>query len=198
MRSSVHLASSTVRPRERSCSHATAVAHTCSAAPGTTPMRLRARSVLRRPQASSVPGRSGRSGSAASCTGSRRASPSSPPSAAFGLESTEVAELGIETREEGGVTVIALTGEFDLAGVHKFQAELAGVEADAPNVLLVDLGGLQFMDSSGLRALVMADHRAKAAGRRLAIVPGPPVVRRVFEITQLDDRLDLVENAAAL
>jgi anti-sigma B factor antagonist len=64
--------------------------------------------------------------------------------------------------------------------------------------LLVDLSGLHFMDSSGLRALVMADQRAKKAGRRLAIVPGPPAVRRVFEITQLEGRLDLIENASSL
>jgi anti-anti-sigma regulatory factor len=49
-----------------------------------------------------------------------------------------------------------------------------------------------------LRALVMADHRARRAQRRLAIVPGPPAVRRVFEITQLDGRLDLVESASAV
>jgi anti-anti-sigma factor len=54
------------------------------------------------------------------------------------------------------------------------------------------------MDSSGLRALVMADQRARDAGRRLAIVPGAPAIRRVFEITQLHDRLDLVENASSL
>jgi anti-sigma B factor antagonist len=109
-----------------------------------------------------------------------------------------VADLEIETREEGRATVIALSGEFDLAGVQMFEAALGKLEAAAPEVLLVDLGGLQFMDSSGLRALVMAHERAKKAGRRLAIVPGPPGVRRVFEITQLDARLDFVESAAEL
>jgi anti-anti-sigma regulatory factor len=44
----------------------------------------------------------------------------------------------------------------------------------------------------------MADQRARKAQRRLAIVPGPPTVRRVFEITALDERLDLVESASAL
>lgn len=109
-----------------------------------------------------------------------------------------MAELGIETRDEAGVSVIELTGEFDLAGVHKFELALGKVEAESPSVVLVDLSGLDFMDSSGLRALVMADQRAKQAGRRFAIVPGPPAVRRVFEITQLDDRLDLVESVSAL
>jgi anti-sigma B factor antagonist len=108
-----------------------------------------------------------------------------------------VAELRTETREEGSATVLALFGEFDLAGIQQFEAELGKLEAGA-KVLVVDLSGLDFMDSSGLRALVMADQRAAKQGRRLAIVPGPPAVRRVFEITQLDSRLDLVESAAAL
>ena len=109
-----------------------------------------------------------------------------------------MADLLIETRDEDGLPVVALSGEFDLAGVQAFETELKKLESDAADVLLVDLSGLDFMDSSGLRALVMADQRATKSGRRLAIVPGPPSVRRVFEITQLDDRLDLVESASSL
>jgi anti-anti-sigma factor len=109
-----------------------------------------------------------------------------------------VAELGIETRAQGGVTVVALTGEFDLAGVQKFDDALKKLEADDPSVLVVDLNNLRFMDSSGLRALVMADNRARRAERRFAIVPGPHVVRRVFEITQLEDRLDLIEDPSSV
>lgn len=109
-----------------------------------------------------------------------------------------MADLVIDAREESGVSVLVLSGEFDLAGVQAFEADLAKLESAAADVILVDLAGLEFMDSSGLRALVMADQRAKKAGRRLAIVPGPPPVRRVFEITQLDDRLDLVESASSL
>ena len=109
-----------------------------------------------------------------------------------------MAELRIETREERQAAVLALFGEFDLAGIQQFETEIGKLESGEAKVLVVDLSGLDFMDSSGLRALVMADQRAAKDGRRLAIVPGPPAVRRVFEITQLDSRLDLVESAAAL
>jgi anti-sigma B factor antagonist len=109
-----------------------------------------------------------------------------------------VTDLRIEARSEGDVATLELAGEFDLAGVPKFEADLGELEAAGADVLVVDLSGLEFMDSSGLRALVMADQRARKAGRRLAIVPGPPAVRRVFEITQLDGRLDLVESSSAL
>jgi anti-anti-sigma factor len=82
-------------------------------------------------------------------------------------------DLEIDTYKDGGVVQLALTGEFDLTG-------------------------LRFMDSSGLRALVTADDRARKQQRRLAIVPGPPEVRRVFEITKLDTRLDLIDDASAV
>ena len=109
-----------------------------------------------------------------------------------------MAELRTENHEEGSATVLSLFGEFDLAGIQQFETALGKLEAGSADVIVVDLSGLDFMDSSGLRALVMADQRASKQGRRLAIVPGPPAVRRVFEITQLDGRLDLVESAASL
>lgn len=105
-----------------------------------------------------------------------------------------MAELGIQTRSEGGMARVVLTGEFDLAGVQRFDAALARVEESRPETIVVDLSPVVFMDSSGLRALVTAHDRAKRAGRRLAIVPGPPQVRRVFEITQLEGHLDLVDD----
>jgi anti-sigma B factor antagonist len=107
-----------------------------------------------------------------------------------------VADLAIETRTDDGRVTLVLSGEFDMASVPRFEDELAAVEAGAPATIVVDLDRLQFMDSSGLRALVAADDRARHAGRRLAIVPGPPQIRRVFEITHLHERLDLVDDAA--
>lgn len=107
-----------------------------------------------------------------------------------------MADFAIETRTDGGVTHMALRGEFDLATVPAFEEALRKLEADRPATLVIDLGELTFMDSSGLRALVMADERARERQARLAIVPGPPSVRRVFEITKLDERLDLVDDPA--
>lgn len=107
-------------------------------------------------------------------------------------------DFRIEARDAHGVSQVVLAGEFDLAGIQQFDTVMAEVESKNPDAIVIDLSALSFMDSSGLRALVMADHRARDAGRRLAIVPGPPPVRRVFEITQLDDRLDLIESPSAL
>jgi anti-sigma B factor antagonist len=109
-----------------------------------------------------------------------------------------VPQLRVETHTDGPALRVAIAGELDLAAIPAFEEELRRVEADRPDVLVLDMTLLTFMDSSGLRALVMADDRARTQGRRLAIVPGPPQVRRVFEITKLDERLDLVDDPSAV
>jgi anti-anti-sigma factor len=103
-----------------------------------------------------------------------------------------VTELAIDVQADGDSARMILSGEFDLAGIETFRRAVA--ELDSMKTIVVDLNQVEFMDSSGLRALVIAHDRAKAAQRRLAIIPGPPHVRRVFEITQLDGRVDLIEG----
>lgn len=107
-------------------------------------------------------------------------------------------DLAIDVRRDDSVVHLGLTGEFDLAGLPAFESAIAAVEEDEPATIVIDLSALTFMDSSGLRALVTADERARTAQRRLAIVAGPPTIRRVFEITKLDAYLDLVEDAASV
>ena len=109
-----------------------------------------------------------------------------------------VSDFQVEMQSGQGTARIRLVGELDLAAVPTFEDHLRRVEADRPQAIVLDLNDLTFMDSSGLRAIVMADERARAHRRRLAIVPGPPPVRRVFEITQLDQRLELVDDPSAV
>lgn len=103
--------------------------------------------------------------------------------------------LDFETREETAQTSIALRGELDLSTTDKVERELARVEAAGPGVLVLDLSGLTFLDSTGLRLIVGADQRARATGRRLLVVKGPAAVHRVFSITKLDERLEMVDEA---
>jgi anti-sigma B factor antagonist len=58
----------------------------------------------------------------------------------------------------------------------------------------VDLSKLTFLDSTGLRCIVTADERARAEGRRIVIVRGPDAVQRVFAITRLEERLEMVDD----
>jgi anti-sigma B factor antagonist len=108
-----------------------------------------------------------------------------------------VAELDFETTRNGTVAVIAPTGELDLSGAAVLEAELERLAEDpAVAAVVLDLRGLEFMDSSGLRLVVVADRRAREAGRRFALVRGVETVHRVFELTRMSDRLDFVSDPA--
>ena len=93
---------------------------------------------------------------------------------------------------------VSLRGELDLSTVGKVDDELQRWEAPNSRVLLLDLSKLTFLDSTGLRCVVRADERAREEGRRLVVVKGPEAVQRVFEITRLQDRLELVDDASSV
>jgi anti-sigma B factor antagonist len=110
-----------------------------------------------------------------------------------------VPTLDFQTTTDGTVAVIAATGELDLSGATDLEAELQRLTEDPDfGTLVLDLSRLEFMDSSGLRTIVLADMRAREAGRRFALVRGPETVHRVFEITRMSDRLDFIDSLEEL
>jgi anti-sigma B factor antagonist len=105
-----------------------------------------------------------------------------------------VANLSLETSVAEQAVVIALRGELDLAGAAALEQELARLEDEPATTVLLDLRGVSFMDSSGLRVIAVASQRTQDLGRRLALLPGPGQVMRVFEITRMRERLDFVDR----
>ena len=107
-----------------------------------------------------------------------------------------MALLELNTEREGDRVRLVLSGELDISSAPQLEGALERVEAEGPEELVLDLRGLQFMDSTGLRTVVSADQRARDAGRRLAIVRGPEPVDRIFNVTRLDERLEIVDEPA--
>jgi anti-anti-sigma factor len=85
-------------------------------------------------------------------------------------------------------------GELDLAGIERFERLLTGAGAAT---FVLDMRGLTFIDSSGLRALIMADERVRAEGGRIVVVRGPDRVNEVLEVTGVANRLELVDEPPA-
>jgi anti-sigma B factor antagonist len=104
----------------------------------------------------------------------------------------------VTTTDGPGRVIVALSGELDLASAPKLDDELKHVEERGVEVIVLDLQALSFMDSSGLRALLAADARAREAGRRLVLVRGDERVQRVLKITRLDERLEIVDSVDAV
>jgi anti-sigma B factor antagonist len=99
----------------------------------------------------------------------------------------------LQVRNEGRTTVIAVSGELDLASSPALQEELDRVAASESQMLIIDLRELDFMDSTGLSVLVRAHQRIEEQGRQLAMVKGPQQVQRLLSLTGVADRLTLVD-----
>jgi len=88
---------------------------------------------------------------------------------------------------------VVLDGELDISTYEDARVRLAEAERAAPELLVVDLAGLRFVDSTGVRLILSADERARQAGRRLALRLGDGPARRVFAALGLVDRFDVLD-----
>jgi anti-sigma B factor antagonist len=90
--------------------------------------------------------------------------------------------------------VIRLAGEIDLATVPQLR-QVLDAHARSGQTMVIDLRGIEFIDSMGLAALVRVRHRAVARGARLELVAPPETVYKVFTLTRLDQLFDWVPPA---
>jgi len=91
-----------------------------------------------------------------------------------------------------GVMWAALQGELDSANAYVLDSQLRRAEEHGPAVLIVDLRGLSFMDSTGLARLLAAHRRAKRGGWRLVLIRGRAAVQRVLAMSGLRERFEIV------
>jgi len=102
-------------------------------------------------------------------------------------------ELRCEIMRGGQTAWVRPSGELDLDSVHRLEAALEELRAEACPEVVLDLRGLTFMDSTGLRLVIRWDTAAQEDGFRFAIVPGADVVQRVFRLTGMDSHLTVAE-----
>jgi anti-sigma B factor antagonist len=88
---------------------------------------------------------------------------------------------------------LVLVGEIDAHTAPELAARLDPLPGDGADVVL-DVAGIEFIDSSGLRVLIEAHQRAIAAGRRLVIRQPSASVRRLFEISGLTGHLVVADE----
>ena len=101
-----------------------------------------------------------------------------------------LAQLSIVSEREGDIHVLGLTGEIDLANAADVEAELRRVEATDAELILVDLSGVSFIDSTGLKVLIGTAARTRDTCRLLLERPSPAVLR-LLRIAGVADLLPL-------
>ena len=108
------------------------------------------------------------------------------PASLLEQEAVPMFSLTMTTRECGGHMVVVLCGELDVADAADIAAALAMVAAGAPEII-VDLAGLEFIDSSGVAALARGRKLARHAGGDLLLAAPRREVLRVLTLTRLID-----------
>jgi len=121
-----------------------------------------------------------------------------PPSGDLPPPSPRPAPLEVLTADHHGTPVVRVRGELDLSTCEQVDSALSQAEATNPPTLVLDLGGVSFMDSTGVRTLLQADSRARRDGRRLLLIGPPEPAARVLRVTLLDRRFEFIEDASEL
>ncbi|WP_344666958.1 STAS domain-containing protein [Catenulispora yoronensis] len=84
-----------------------------------------------------------------------------------------------------GVTVITTRGDLDLDGTRQLRQPLISATSAQQPLVVLDLAGLEFLDSSGISLLVHGVKRVRARGGALVLAAAPAKVARLFEVTGL-------------
>ncbi|MDP1848432.1 MAG: STAS domain-containing protein [Solirubrobacteraceae bacterium] len=95
----------------------------------------------------------------------------------------------MRSQRDGDVHTLRLTGEMDLSNAGEVERELLHAEATDAAAIIIDLSGLMFIDSTGIRLLISADARSRADSSRLSLTRPPAQVRRVLCIAGIDELL---------
>jgi len=95
-------------------------------------------------------------------------------------------------------SVLVLFGDLDMAGAPRLRKEVAQMVAAGDTRLVLDLTAVDFIDSTGLGAVIAALRRVRSHHGELALVCPEPRLQRVFEMCDLDRVFELHESVDAV
>lgn len=103
-------------------------------------------------------------------------------------------EFSIDAEQLDGGAVVRVTGELDLSTHERLADELTSIAAGG-DAIVVDLGGCDFIDSSGIRALLIGRQAAEDNGGTLALAAAKPQVMRILDVTGVASALPIHASA---
>jgi anti-sigma B factor antagonist len=104
--------------------------------------------------------------------------------------------MELRTRTVNTATVLELSGRFDAHTASDVAAALEKATQVSSARIVVNLRGVNFLDSTGLATLVQGMKRARQAGGDLRLCELQQPVRIIFELTRLDKAFDIYPNEA--
>ena len=103
-------------------------------------------------------------------------------------------EFSIGAEQVDGGTIVRVAGELDLSTHERLAEELTSIAA-AGDAIVVDLAGCDFIDSSGIRALLIGRQAAEDKGGTLVLAAAKPQVVRILDVTGVATALPIHASA---
>ena len=107
-------------------------------------------------------------------------------------------DFSVETHTNGRAITLTVSGELDLLSAPVLEQALGRLTEPDVDLIILDLRGLAFMDSTGLHLLVQAQQRAHDSGRSFALVRAGEQVQRLLDVTGVGDVLTIVDSPEEL
>jgi anti-anti-sigma factor len=102
--------------------------------------------------------------------------------------------FSVTVSRDGQRATVELRGELDMSGTDRLRSAIEQAEQPPTGLLVLDLSKLDFIDSTGLEVVLRAARRAHDAGGRLVVARPSRYVRRLLELTAIDQSLDVVDD----
>jgi anti-sigma B factor antagonist len=93
--------------------------------------------------------------------------------------------------------IVALEGELDMVSSGMLRETLTSADLEGSSTVVLDLRGVSFLDSTGLRAIFWARNTVHEGGRQFVVTRGSPQVQRLLTLTRLDEHLQIIDTPEA-
>ena|SRR5580704_5562883 len=110
------------------------------------------------------------------------------------IQQRGIVEIG--EKRDGSIVVLEPVGYLDNDTSPLFQTRLLEVVGTGDGRVLIDFSGVEYISSAGLRALMAASKKTKAAGGRIAVAALQPMVKEIFEISRFSLVVPVYETSA--
>jgi anti-sigma B factor antagonist len=101
--------------------------------------------------------------------------------------------LDLKVQQDGGRATIAVTGEIDLTSAPQLDDQVMSLIDGGASTIVIDLSGVSFMDSTGLRVLLKASKLLVGAGGALELKDPSEPVQRLLEVSGLDTHFSVAD-----
>lgn len=106
-------------------------------------------------------------------------------------------QLHIVARQGQDRLILELEGELDMASSGLLEEALASADLESSRAVVLDLRGVRFLDSTGLKTIFRARNLAREGGQQFAVTRGSAQVQRLLSLTRLDEHLETIDTPDA-